>query len=175
MKGMKGNIADQIFITVIFLAFCMATILAYLIWSTMTPPLEAALTQANGGVLASGSEIAINQVTSTLLMFDSLFIFMIIGSFVAILISSFWLDTHPVFFIISFLVFLFSIVIFAILGNVYGEFVNTQGIQAAAANYPLMTAFWSNVPTIAAIFIVALIIIIYSKMRKGSGNNAYGA
>jgi hypothetical protein len=173
-RQMRGNISDMLFISVIFLAFCITTVLAFTIWNAMTPPLTEALAKVNGGTLAAGSALAISQTTATLLMFDQLFAFMIIGTFIAIIISSFWLDSHPIFFVISLLTFIFTSVLFAILGNVYAEFAQTAGIQAAAAQYPLMYAFWGNVPTIALIFTVVLIIILYTKMR-GKPSNAYSA
>lgn len=168
---MKGNIADNLFITVVFLAFCMSTILAFTIWSAMNQPLTDALAMANGGTINPNSALVMSQTTETLLMFDQLFIFMIFGSFIAIMISSFWLDTHPIFFIISFLAFIFAFVIYAILGNVYAEFSQTVGVQAAAAQYPLMAAFWNNVGVIGLVFTVLIIIMMYAKMR---GKNVSG-
>lgn len=167
---MKGNLADMIFLTVIFLAFCISSVLAYVIWSSMTGPITDALTQANGGTLAAGSAIAITQTTQTLLMFDQLFIFMIIGSFIAIIISSFFLSTHPIFFITSFLAWIFSFVIYAILGNVFYEFITANGISSVASSFPLMTSFWANVPTIALAMSVVLLVVLYARIRGGKPN-----
>lgn len=172
-RAMRGNLRDQVFLTVVFLAFSMSILISYTIWSAMSPALNETLSQSTGGVLNAGSALAITQTNATLLMFDQLFIFMIIGTLIAIVISSFFLNTHPIFFILSFIFFIFEFVIFAILGNIYGEFETAAQIQAAASNYPLMEMFWMNVPTIGLVFAVLIIIILYTSMR-GKGN-AYSA
>ena len=174
MGRLKGNLQDQLLLSIIFLAFSIVIIFSYTIWSAMSPALNVTLSAANGGVLSPGTALVMNQTNTTLLMFDQLFVFMIIGSFIAIIISAFWLDTHPVYFIISFILLIFIIGIYAILGNIYGQIETATGLQAAASNYPLMEEFWSNAPTIALLFAIPLIIVLYSKMRGKSGN-AYSA
>ena len=168
---MRGNLADQMFITIVFLAFCIVTIVSYMVWSEMSPALNQTLAMTPVG--SSSSQTVMANTTGTLLMFDQLFIFMIIGTFIAIIISSFWLDTHPIFFIISFIGFIFQFAVYAILGNVYLEFEYNPAMQAAASNYPLMEMFWSNVPLIALIFSVVIIIALY--LKSGGGGNAYSA
>lgn len=173
MHRKKGTIGDQMLFTVIFLLFSLSILIAATVWGNMNQPLSDALAQANGGTIASGSALAISQTSTTLLMFDQLFIFMVIGSFIAMLISSFWLNTHPVFFIITFIGFVFSFVIYAIMGNIYAAFEQSPGIQPYAADYPLMEQFWMNIPIISLLFSALLIIILYSKYR--GGRNAYSA
>jgi hypothetical protein len=168
----KGNLGDMMFITVFFLAFCMVTIIAYLLWTNMVPTMTTTFSQMPGGMSAN-SQLAIDQTTMTLLSLDSLFAFMIIGTFIAIVISSFWLNTHPVFFIITLLAFIFQFTIYAILGNVWGNFETDPAVQAAASNFGLMEAIWQNIPTIALFFGAVVIIILFSKIRGKP--NAYAS
>lgn len=172
---MKGNIADMIFMVAMLLVFAIVTVLSYKIWSDMSPQLNVTLSQANGGTLAAGSALAMVQTSTTLLSFDYLFAFLAFGSLIAIVISSFWLDSHPIFFVVSLLAFIFTFIPLAVLGNVYSNFETDPAIQAAASNFPFMESFFMNLPTIGLVFGVLIIIILYSKFRGKPNASGYSA
>jgi hypothetical protein len=170
---MKGNLADQIYITVILLAFSIMCVISLLIWNSASPALNTTLSQSEGGTLNSGSAIAITQTHSTLLMLDQLFVFIAFGTFIAIIISCFFLDTNPIFFIVSMIIFVFQFIIYAVLGNVYAVFATSSDIQATASLFPFMYMFWSNIPIIALVVSILVIIMLYARMRGKS--NGYAA
>ena len=171
---MKGNIGDWFIIVAFGLAFCVSTVLAMVIWGSATPQLNQTLSQANGGTLNPYSANAMNKTTTTLLSFDNLFVFIMFGGMAAILISSYFVNTHPIFLIISIIGFFFAFIILSVFGTIWSNFSQAAAIQATAAQYPMINMFWDNVELIGLIFLSLLIIILYTRIR-GKGNNGYAA
>lgn len=157
--AMKGSVFDLLYIFVFCLIFSACTIIAYMILSTVGPSLS--LNPTSTSVIASANTAIIG--------FDGLFVFIVFGMIMASAVLAYFVDSHPVMFIISFIIYIFIVMISAVISNVYQEFIAAEGISSYAASFPLMTQIWLQLPSIAVIASIAIVVIAYSKYRTSGG------
>ena len=156
---MKGSVMDLLYIFVFLLFFSVCTLVAFVINANVGPQLSA-LSPAGATAIASG--------TTALMAWDGLFVMITFGMIMAALILAYFIDSHPVMFIVSFIVLIFVVMISAVLSNVF-QTMTASGttLGTASASYPLMTQIWLQLPAIASISGIMILILAYSKMRGG--------
>jgi len=101
---------------------------------------------------------------------DGIFVFVVFMLFLAVILSAFYIKTHPAFFIISIVLLLIIITISASFSNAFGDFVNSTSTTTGVpmdTQYPGIYAIFSNLPTILFIFSIILIIVMYGKTQSG--------
>jgi hypothetical protein len=156
---MKGSVMDLLYIFVFLLFFSTCTLVAFVINANVGPQLNA---------LSPGGAAAIASGTTALIAWDGLFVIITFGMIMAAFVLAYFIDSHPVMFIVSFIVLIFVVMISAVLSNVYQSMkAASPDFVTAAASYPLMTQIWLQLPTIAAISGVIILILAYSKLRGG--------
>lgn len=111
----------------------------------------------------------LDQGQTTLLLFDKLFALAVALVTIVLLISSYYVDTHPVFYVVSLIVAAVLIVFAGQLANIYDEVRNADGLVEVVAKYPTINFIMSNIPIYIAIMIFLSLIIIYGKVRSFSG------
>lgn len=89
---------------------------------------------------------AISISQSTILSFDNLMLFVIIGLSLFVIISSSMVLNHPAFFIVSFVLLLIAIVFSAIMSNTFWTFSTSSNIQATANLYPKIKFLMEKMP-----------------------------
>jgi len=155
----KGSVFDLMYIFVFMLFFSTCTIVAFMILGAVGPSLS--LNPTATAVLADAN----TAVTG----FDGLFVFMVFGMIAVSMILAYFVDSHPVMFVVSLIVYIFVVMLSATISNVYQEIIAAEGIDTYAASFPLMTQIWLNLPTIAVIAGIGIIVVAYSKYRSSGG------
>jgi len=100
--------------------------------------------------------------------FDTIFMFLIIGLFIGLIVSSFMIQSHPIFFIINVLVLSIVLLIAAQLSNVFEAVViNTTAFNATAqAYYPKIIYAMANFPYILLLGGALALIALFAKGRQ---------
>jgi len=88
----------------------------------------------------------INVTRSTLLSFDNVMLFIIVGISLFVIISSAMVFNHPAFFIISFLLLIISLVFAAIMSNTFWVFSTETQIESIRALYPKTVFIMERIP-----------------------------
>lgn len=115
--------------------------------------------------------MADNPVTSdvgdtglaTLVILGNLFIFIFFGFGIASIISSFYTESHPVFFVFSIIVFAVCIMVISIFSDVFVEFASSGVMLPIAAEFVLMVDTMIQIPRLSVILGVIIIAALYSK------------
>lgn len=71
--------------------------------------------------------------------FDSAFLMVLIFLWILLLASSFLIDTHPIFFVITVIVLVISFVVAMVVANTYTEFTGDAEFSTFAAAFPIMS------------------------------------
>ena len=104
---------------------------------------------------------AVSASKNTILSFDSMMLFIIVGLSLFVIISSSIVDNHPAYFIISFILLCIAITVSAIVSNAWYEFYTSTQIAEVAANFPKLKFLFDNFPIYMAFMGIASLIAGY--------------
>lgn len=120
------------------------------------------------GVFADNvdAQNAIDKASSTLLSFDNLMLFIIVGLSVFVLVSSAVVFNHPAYFISGTFLLFIAVTVAASVSNTFWKFTSSSNIAATAALYPKLTFLMENFPLYIAFLGMAAAAVMYvSYMR----------
>jgi len=158
---MKGSVLDLPIIAIILLGGVIAVIVGFMVFSSINNAWPAA-----AGVQ---SKYVLNKAVSTFTLFDQVFLMGAMGLCIFSIISAFYVNSHPVFFIFSMIGLGVVILINTVIANVFWEFVNAPAIATYANSFPFMVTFMKNLPLISGI--VGLLIAIATHGKPGGGGS----
>lgn len=124
------------------------------------------LSQFRTGMVAANVGLDVKYIDAgiqTLTMFDYAFVFIIIGIASASIVSSFLINTHPIFFIFTFLTGIILIVVSAQYTNIWYEFATSEIMATTANEFPIMLRVMQNLPLIMLIISAMISIVLYGK------------
>lgn len=103
-----------------------------------------------------------------ILNFDNVYLIIAVGLIIATTILAFFIDTHPVYFILSLIILMFAIAVSVPLSNTVSAFINNTGsgnseFNQTAANYPKMLWISTNLQLIAAIAGISIGLALFIK------------
>lgn len=157
----KGQIGDIAFVLVTLLSIACTFIVAGYVYTEVGDGLESS------GLETNESEAAYDQVGVAFPIFDKSFVFIVVALTILLLVSSFFIPTHPIFLIINIFGFLVLVFLGAVLSNLYSDFIVQPGINASAlAYYPITTFVMGKLPWIGAVLVLVSSIIMYAKGRE---------
>jgi len=111
---------------------------------------------------------AIRITNNTILGFDNLMMFVIVGLSLFVLISSAMIYNHPAFFIVGFILLCIAISFAAVISNAFWDFSNSANILATAAMFPKITFLMNKLPFyILFMGMMATIVGYVSSQRQG--------
>ena len=159
LDGCKGNILDIALLTVFLFAFAFIVLLSHVIldeFETAVAGTDVNTTYIDQGQAAVG-------------MFDAMFIFVTIFLGIAVMISAFFIRTHPIVFVLSFILLMIFTVISSFFTNTFIEIVDIEPFATAVNSFPAMLNVMQNLPLIMTIIGVMVVIALYAKGGGESG------
>lgn len=112
------------------------------------------------------AEEAISISKNTILSFDNMMLFVIIGLSLFVILSSAMVFNHPAFFIVSFVLLCIAVTVSAIVSNSWYNFYNQADILAVSANFPKLTFLFDNLPKYIAFMGIATLVAGYVGYMK---------
>ena len=98
--------------------------------------------------------------------------FVFFGLIIGIMITSYFVDAHPVFFVLSLILFIFVIFAGVYLSNAFQEVVNETDLVVTKASFPITMFIVNNLIMLLIATFVLMCIILYGKSRDSSGGYA---
>jgi hypothetical protein len=149
----KANILDWFYIFPILLLVGLTTFASYIIVTKTS----------DSGVFSGTPEAqnAINLTKGTILNFDNVMLFIIIGLSIFMLISAAIVFNHPGYFIASFFLLLVAITVSATLSNSWWVFSNSAQILSTASNFPKIQFLMEKLPFYVAFMGMATMVTMY--------------
>ena len=154
----KGQIRDSIFVIVTLISIAMTMVVAGYLYTQIDTGL------ADSGLETNISAQAFDDFEIAFTTFDSSYAFIVIGLIIALLISSFFIPTHPVFIVINIIGLMILMFMGAIFSNLYSEFILQEGMSTVAY-YPITTFIATKMPWIGSIIIFISTILMYAKAK----------
>ena len=163
LKSKQGNaVIDTMVIIIAIFAISIAAMALY-------SPLQDINTDIQADLEMSNQSKEIIQDTDDLYVnfWDGVIVFLVVMLWLGSLIAGFFIDSHPVFFVIAFLLLVFVFYIAAILANEHAEIRTDVGFKELGATQT-KTNFIMDHMVETGIFIgFTVSIVIYGKFRFG--------
>ena len=160
----KGNLPDVVWIIAVLFATAIMIIFVYYIWSQAKPELDSAL--------AGETSFNITQMTGDvgggIKTFNSMISLFLLGLIVITLISAFFIQSHPVFFFVSFLFLIIVLIIAVVFSNMYQSIIESEGISDISSEFGIMNLFMQYLPHIIVIITIIVGVILFAKPRGAS-------
>lgn len=137
-KGKKGNIIDFFYIIPILFIASITIFVSALIISKVNVT----------GVFSTDAEAqkGIDKAYATILSFDNMMLFILLGMSLFVIISSALVDNHPAFFIISIFMLVVAIIVASQMSNTFWIFSNTDSIIDTATAFPKISFLMERLP-----------------------------
>jgi hypothetical protein len=165
-ESKKGSIIDIAFVLVAILGLAILLVIAGYIYPRITGQIKA--TEGIGN--DSSAVAALNYTESLTTRYDSLFLMIFIGLSISVLITSFLIDSSPIF-IPIYIIALGLLIIFAVVvENVYDKFLTDATLGATALSHPITLYILTHLVMVTIGLGVLSMILIFGKSSISGGN-----
>jgi len=153
----KANaVADSLIILVMLFVFTISSFIAYKAYVDLKPQLDTELTDSNA------SSVNNDLYSRTPTMLDSLLAIALVILWIGSVALAFFVDTHPVWFVLSLILMVFVLIIAGFLSNAFVEFNEDFGL---GSSFPMMQFVFTNLLAFILGVIVSVVIALYAKSR----------
>ena len=115
----------------------------------------------------AASRYALSTADDLTTRLDPIFLFIFVGLLMGMLISSFLIESHPVFIPIFIFLLAFSLILGGIMSNVYEEFIDNAILNATAGDQTYTNAIMDNYVLVLLGVGILSMIIIFARARYG--------
>ena len=153
--------ADAMFMMVIFFAVVVIFIFVFYVYSQLAPALQKQFNPTDNQSNIQG-KIA-SSTNSAFINLGNILAFVFFGIGIAAIISAFFVDTSPVFFIVSMFILGIQIMIAVLLHNVFFTIVQQAVLLPIIAQFPLLATVFEYYPMFTFVMALGIVIALYMK------------
>ena len=163
----RGDVFDIPVIAFMVIGGLMTAVLALYIIS------EVEATDTYIEEMPATSKQALQDSANTIEMFDYLLVFLFFAGIAVGIISAFLVASHPIFFVLYFMITIIMVALSTVFANIYYEFASSPTLASFANLFPLGNLLMTNLPVImmAGMFIIA--VVMFGKSQSGRGGVRY--
>lgn len=165
LKRKKGNMLSIILIMSVCLVLAMGIIITGVFMSRVNEQV-----QSMDFIDAHTKEVEQGINDKYIPVFDGFFLTFLIGSIIASVIGAYFINSHPLFFIITIILFIFAIIIAMIISNIYASASAPEIIYAYAQNFPVINYVMNNLVSILVGYVILISVAMYAGKERGYVN-----
>lgn len=153
---------DVVTIIVVIFVFALVAWIGYTFLKDINTDL-----QADADLSADAKAVSSNITTRFPAIFDAGFMLILFLLWVAILISSYLIDTNPVFFMVSIIVFAIAILVAMAVNSGYSEMLTDSDFSSFSTDFPMSHFILNNIVWVTLIVGLSIGVVLYGKNRAG--------
>ena len=158
----KGQLQDIAYFMVLIFSLVLMIIFARIILNKFNDALE------DGGMQTTESREALVNMNVAFPTFDNAILMIVILLSIGLIITSFFIPTHPIFLFINIFGIFFLCLLGMLLSNMYREMIlESPEMAEVYGDFTKINFIMNKLPWIAAILIFIVTIIQYSKFHSG--------
>lgn len=162
-SGFKGQVAlDALFIVLFLIVFAFAAFFLAKGYSDINDLIQSDTTLRNETKTAAAN--LDSNLPSTL---DNAFLLALILLWFMLIVTTLFIDTHPIFFIVTVIVFIVSLAASVLLGNAYVEVMSQAENAAFALSFPVTNWVMNNLLTVILVIGGTTTIALFAKSQVG--------
>ena len=159
----KGNvITDVLLLIIIFFVFCLTVFIGY----QFTDDLNADI-QTDSSFNNDTKDLSQNMTDRYPTFFDGLIALILILLWCLVLVASFNIDAHPIFFGVMLILFIFVIVVVVDIGNTFEEITNEADLVDYRDDFPITVWVFDHLLAVVLSFAATVMLVLYGKSRLG--------
>ncbi|MBD3253125.1 hypothetical protein GF386_05310 [Candidatus Pacearchaeota archaeon] len=163
LKSKRGNaVIDTILFLLVMVVFGMVVLIGYQFFGDINTDI-----QANNDLTNSSKDISADLYDRYPSFFDGLFLFLLILLWGFVIVASFMIDSHPIFFIFAVVLLVFVLFIGGALSNFWDDLATDDDFAGLSANFPITNWILDNLIVVVAVIGLSVIIALYGKSRMG--------
>lgn len=166
LKSKKGDWTSVIFIIVVLFALAITIPVGKLIIDEVTTGFIDL--NATTPIASEATDILIENNNRYAAVWDGLFLTILILVFFGTVVSSFFIRSHPLFYIVGMIVQTIFVFLSMIFGEAIDEIYSTGVFPNITANFPIITTIMGNFPFYMFLFCMLVGIALYAK-QGGTG------
>jgi hypothetical protein len=159
-RNRKASNMDMLIIPVVGVVLAIVFIVTLLFIRNVVPN----ITSAENMDPAIKTEIDDQVNNRSVSLFDGMFLMMFIGFYLATIALAFIIDSHPIFFILSLMVWVISIPVTAIMANTYYSVSSSMG--SYASDFIIIPWIFAHYVMILIVMAVPIAYVLYAKSRS---------
>lgn len=156
----KANVIDVLWIAVFMFVVGISFIIGYMFFGSVNNQL-----QDMDNIAPVSKTILDNTNNRFVAWFDGAFLVIMVGLFLGSVILAFQIDSHPIFFPISIIIFIIQIIITAVLANSFTTIMQDSNLVAYANEFVIIPFVMANYIKILLVLGFALAWIIWGKLK----------
>lgn len=150
--------ADLLLPLIVLFMFAIIGLIMFKVFGGINTQIQAS-TDFDSGSKAT-LQNAYNKYPSWL---DNLFVFLVGMFWIALIVTSFYLDTHPIFFIITLLLLIGIFVVASIVANAYNDIASASDFTSEVAQLPMITWSFNHLLQIMIAMGGSVLVALYAK------------
>ncbi len=141
LKSKKGNaILESLMILLVIILFSVTAVLSYSVFDSVNTDI-----QTNPDSTTEAKEVSGNLYDNYSPLMDNLVLFAFVLLIISVLVSTFMVNTHPIFFVVSLILLIFVFIIAMLLGNFYEELFSDSSLSAYANQFTYTTWLMTHI------------------------------
>ena len=158
LDSKKGNaLSDGLIILVSIFVLLIFFVFSYSAYTDSYTDIQADLTSNESLALHSDYNTRIPQTL------DSALVFAFVLLWVGAVILAFFIDTHPIFFILTMLLLIGVLIVGAILSNTYTELIVDD--TSLETSFPMMTFIMQHLVAFIMGVVISIVLALYAKTK----------
>lgn len=157
----KGNaFLETIFIVIVLFIFGFISIFGYRLLTDVNSQI------ANDNNIDNSTKVQLSNLEDRQpVLFDNLFIVILVLLWIGSLIASFNIDTHPIFFAVMIFLLIFAIFIVGVLGDTFVTIASGSDLSTASAQFPKTTWLMDNIVFVAVGIAFSVLLAMYGRSQ----------
>ena len=158
-KRKRGNaIIDTMLFIVLLFILATTWVIIGKIFTELNTEIQAQDISAEGKAFSDKIATDYNKI------FDSAIIFFLILFWALIIVASFMIETHPVFFVFSFILLILMFTVVVVLGNTFDE-IFTQDITGERVSFPFTFWIMDNLLVISVVIGFSVLFAMFARPK----------
>jgi len=155
----KGNIFfEGITILVVVVVFVILAVVGNNVYDSVNTEI-----QADPDVSTEAKDMLGERTTEYPKIIDGMVVFLIVGLWIAAVAFAYFIETSPLFFIISVILLVIVLVIGAILSNAFQELTTEEGLTDAPTAFPMSYFIISHIVETLLVITISIAIALFAK------------
>jgi len=157
----KGNaVMDTLTIVIVLIIFIFILMTLYPLFSDINVDV-----QNDPDLPNATKEMVQTQFTNFPLTFDNLFLFMLALFWMLVLIASFMIDAHPIFFIVAVILIAVLVIVGAVISNTYEELELDADFDNFGDAFPTIHFFMEHIVAFILAIAFSVSFVLYAKLK----------
>jgi len=156
----KGDVGDFIHLIVAVFMIGLMFFVGGTVWSSFKTSIENNVDIMDAENVNMSEQI--DTMDTPINILDPLFALFFFGFFLALLVSVFYLDTHPGFIVFGILMFIIILFVGMVMSDVFSTAASTPELSDSMTIYPITYHIVSNLPIYLLVMGLIFFILLYS-------------